>query len=153
MNRLAKNQSGAALIVSLVLLLVLTVIAVVGMSTATLELAMAGNMQYQNTVFEAAESIVEAEMRRTDLVPPTAPGALALTTANINRDFKNPDNRVLATASATTNYLGPTGTAGWQLGGLTSFAAFHFEVNGLATAAQGAAASHRQGYYVVGPSL
>ncbi|MBT8132226.1 MAG: hypothetical protein KJO35_08150 [Gammaproteobacteria bacterium] len=153
MNSITKNQSGAALIVSLILLLILTVIAVVGMSTATLELAMAGNMQYQNTAFEAAESIVEAEIMRPDLVPPTAPGVMPLTAANVNRDYKNPADRTLATATATTSYLGPTGTTGWQLGGATSFSAFHFEVNGVATAAQGAAASHRQGFFVVGPSL
>lgn len=154
MNRNFPNkQRGAALVVSLVLLLVLTIIAVVGMSTATLELAMAGNMQYQNSAFEAAESIVEAELTRNDLVPLNAPGTMPIIAANSNRDFRDPDNDWVATATATTNYLGLTGVTGWQLGGSTSFAAFHFETNGVATAAKGAAASHRQGYYVVGPSL
>ncbi len=148
-----EKQRGAALVVSLILLLVLTIIAIVGMSTATLELAMAGNMQYQNSAFEAADSIVEAELTRNDIAPMNNPGAMPLIVTNQNREFRDPTSRLVATASAATNYFGLTGVSGWQLGGATSFAAFHFEINGVSAAAQGATASHRQGYYVVGPSL
>lgn len=147
------HQRGAALVVSLILLLVLTVLGIVGMSTATLELAMAGNMQYQNNAFEAADSIVEAEMTRDDISPLPAPAALPLVPAHVSKPYVDGLGIVAATASAQTNYLGRTGVSGWQLGGAVSFSAFQFEINGVATAAQGAAASHRQGFYVVGPSL
>lgn len=146
-------QRGASLVVSLILLLVLTILGIVGMSTATLELAMAGNMQYQNSAFEAADSIVEAEMVRDDIAPLAAPAALPLIPANVGRLYTDAGGSLVATASAQTNYLGRTGVTGWQLGGAVSFSAFQFEINGVATAAQGAAASHRQGFYVVGPSL
>ncbi len=147
------SQRGAALVISLILLLVLTILGVVGMSTATLELAMAGNMQYQNGAFEAADSIVESEILRTDIAPLTMPGPLPIIPANVGFEYRDADNRLVATASANTNYMGLSGAAGWQLGGAVSFSAFHFEINGTATAPQGATANHRQGFFVVGPSL
>ena len=44
------RQQGAALIVGLVLLLVLTVIGISGMNTATMELAMANSAQMQSSL-------------------------------------------------------------------------------------------------------
>ncbi len=148
-----QSQRGAALVVSLIMLLVLTILGVVGMSTATLELAMAGNMQYQNGAFEAADSVVEVELLRNDIAPQTVPGALPNIPANVGIEYRDADNRLVATASAGTSYMGQSGVVGWQLGGTVSFSAFHFEINGNATAPQGATANHRQGFYVVGPSL
>lgn len=147
------SQRGASLVISLILLLVLTVLGVVGMSTATLELAMAGNMQYQNGAFEAADSIVEAEIIRDDIAPLATPGALPVLPANTNREFRDASNRLVATASAATSYLGHTGVSGWQIGGPISFSAYHFEITGASTGPQGAVANHRQGFYVVGPGL
>jgi len=57
-----RTQSGAALVVGMLLLLVLTLLAISGMNTASLELAMAGNMQYHESAFQAAESGVEQAM-------------------------------------------------------------------------------------------
>ena len=51
-----RHQRGAALVVGLLLLLVLTILAISGMTTATLELQMAGNRQYQERAFQAAEA-------------------------------------------------------------------------------------------------
>ena len=50
-----KRQQGAALIIGLMLLVVITVLAVSGMNTATTELAMARNDQTYENVFQAAE--------------------------------------------------------------------------------------------------
>lgn len=49
------RQQGAALVIALVLLLVLTILAVSGMNSASSELVMAGNEQYRQTAFRAAE--------------------------------------------------------------------------------------------------
>ena len=54
-----RGQSGAALVVGLLLLLVLTILAISGMTTASLEMLMAGNEQYQERAFQAADSAVE----------------------------------------------------------------------------------------------
>ena len=50
------RQRGAALIVSLVFLLILTIISVASMQTATLQERMAGNMKEDTIAFQAAEA-------------------------------------------------------------------------------------------------
>jgi type IV pilus assembly protein PilX len=58
-RRLPSRQRGAALVVGLLLLLVLTLLAISGMTTASNELQMAGNEQYQERAFQAADAGVE----------------------------------------------------------------------------------------------
>ncbi len=57
------RQQGAALVIALILLLVLTVLAVSGMNSASVELLMSGNEQYRQTAFRAAETGIEQAMR------------------------------------------------------------------------------------------
>ncbi len=54
------DQSGAVLIISLIILLLLTLIATTGMQTSTLEEKMAGNLRDKNLAFQAAESSLKA---------------------------------------------------------------------------------------------
>jgi type IV pilus assembly protein PilX len=56
------RQRGAALIIGLLLLLVLTLLAVSGMRSASEELIMAGNEQYRQNAFQAAEAGIEQAM-------------------------------------------------------------------------------------------
>ena len=56
---LQSHQEGAALVVGLILLVVVTVLAVSGMNTATTELAMARNDQNYENAFQAAETGIE----------------------------------------------------------------------------------------------
>ena len=57
MHRQQPNmQSGAALIVGMILLMVMTVLAISTMSTSSLELTMAGNTKYKENAFQLAES-------------------------------------------------------------------------------------------------
>jgi len=67
-NPSRKQQSGAALIVSLILLMVLTVLAISTMRTASLELLMAGNAQYRESAFRLAQSGIDAVVRRAEPV-------------------------------------------------------------------------------------
>jgi type IV pilus assembly protein PilX len=53
------RQRGAALIIGLLLLLVLTLLAVSGMRSASEELIMAGNEQYRQNAFQGAEAGIE----------------------------------------------------------------------------------------------
>jgi len=58
-----KNQSGSALIVSLSILLVLTILGISSLRTTSLEEKMAGNSRDAQTAFEAAEAALrEAEL-------------------------------------------------------------------------------------------
>lgn len=52
----AINQSGAVLIISLIMLLLLTLIGTTAMQTSTLEEKMAGNLRDRDIAFQAAES-------------------------------------------------------------------------------------------------
>ena len=55
-----KSQSGAALVVSLLILLVMTVIGISSMRTTNLQEKMASNTREREQAFEAAESALEA---------------------------------------------------------------------------------------------
>jgi len=61
---LRARQTGATLIVGLVLLLMLTVLGVSGMNTATMEITMAGNTQYQEDAFQMAENGIDLALSR-----------------------------------------------------------------------------------------
>jgi type IV pilus assembly protein PilX len=71
----SRQQRGAALITSLIILLVLTVLGVSAMSTSSLEELMAGNLRDQNLSFQAAEAALQDGERYIDGwggTPPTA---------------------------------------------------------------------------------
>jgi len=82
-----QQQRGAALVVGLILLLVLTVLGVSTMSTASLELAMAGNDQWAENAFQLAETGADTmanNLNSGNFIPPNVtvpnicfpPGAL-----------------------------------------------------------------------------
>jgi hypothetical protein len=54
-----QRQTGAALVTGLILLLILTVLGISGMNMATLELAMANNVQARALAFQAAETGID----------------------------------------------------------------------------------------------
>lgn len=60
----SRKQGGAALVVGLVLLVVVTVLAISGMNTATTELAIARNDQNLENAFQAAETGLERALSR-----------------------------------------------------------------------------------------
>jgi type IV pilus assembly protein PilX len=60
------REDGAALIVGLILLMVLTILAISTMRTATLDLTMAGNTQFRENAFQLAESGIQATLRNVE---------------------------------------------------------------------------------------
>lgn len=71
--RCAASQSGAVLIVSLIMLLLLTMIGVTSMQTTSLEERMAGNMRDKNLAFQAAETTLRVAEATLPPPPPPAP--------------------------------------------------------------------------------
>jgi type IV pilus assembly protein PilX len=143
----ARRQGGAALVVGLILLMVLTLLAISGMNSATLELQMAGNAQYTENAFQASETGVEEALREARV--------LGVNTANVDPektldvpgsttdDYKiltrhNPDNGV-------TNV--PAG--GFSMGVGKGFSAYHFDVTSTGTSSRSSTQTHVQGFYVV----
>ncbi|MDH3647905.1 MAG: PilX N-terminal domain-containing pilus assembly protein [Gammaproteobacteria bacterium] len=143
-----QRQSGAALIIGLILLMVLTILGVSGLSTATLEVAMADNMQRGQYVFQAAESALNSQIQ-------LAPGQVTLTGGETRDDVLLQDvafgfddtagNRV-ADVLVDTTFQGYVafGAGSQQV---------HFESRGVATTpSRGARSTQRAGYFVLAPS-
>jgi type IV pilus assembly protein PilX len=146
MNR--GNQRGAALIVGLLLLVVITVLAVSGMNTATTEMTMARNDQTYENVFQSAEKGLENALAQ----------GLFSTTATIT---VTPPTTTHEVVSATIGYEDSTlvPDRAFSLGAGSGISAHHFLVTSQAeyqenpgyTTDRDATATHTQAFYVVGP--
>lgn len=138
-----RHQSGAALVIGLILLLVLTILAVSGVVSSTLELRMAGNQQQQERAFQAAEVAVEQALA-SPMLSTTAADVQALTTA----PGSTVDQYEYRLEYAGEAAIGP-GLPGYSLG--SSFTAYHFAVDARGVSTGGAESRHAQGFYIVGP--
>lgn len=142
-----KSQQGAALIIGLLLLVVITILAVSGMNTATTELAMARNDQTYENVFQAAESGLETALERRPFNP-AAPVVVVLPPTTYQT--------VTATIQFEDTTLVPD--KAFSLGSGSGISAYHFNATSQAnyTVAAGsdrnASAVHTQAFYIVGPS-
>lgn len=138
---LRARQSGAALVVGLILLMVLTLLAVTGMNTASTELVMAGNEQYRQNAFQAAETGIENALTVLRTVPQTGGGVTVGPTritgsANPNEQY-----------TTTSTYEGEdTNVAGFSAG---KFTAFHYQIDSAGMSSRNANAQHSQGAYVI----
>ena len=140
------KQRGAALIVGLLLLLVVTLLAVSGMNTASLELVMAGNTQYQQNAFRVAEEGIERTLKMNDT------------------NIFNPSKAVYPATPASVDVKG-FGTYSYQvvaaLGGaaqpaiwtnsVDAFSTYHFEVPSTGTSSRNARVEQTQGVAVLAP--
>ncbi len=146
------SQRGAALIVGLVLLMVVTILAVSGMSTATTELAIARNAQNYENAFQAAETGLEQAIAR---------GAYSTAgNVNVSHDVNSYDSvdLVITYEDAT---LVPD--KAFSLGVGSGISAYHFTATATAESKRlgntgaatdrDASAIHSQAFYVVGPEL
>lgn len=147
-NVLAGHRAdGAALVIGLLLLMVLTLLAISGMNTATLELQMAGNAQYSQNAFQAAETGIEQailsgtyDTTGTLTVPPTFVPSLTTDQFTTTTSF-TPEN-------GTTDV--PEG--GFSMGVGSGFSAYHFDITSTGTSSRNAVAVVTQSFYIVGPS-
>jgi len=135
----AAKQRGATLIVGLVLMLVLTVVGISGMNTATMEIAMAANTQFQQDAFQATEDAA-------DIVLGT-------------RDYTTEEDRVLPFVGnpnfdrrAITIYRGNTDVPDAAFSA-DEIEAFHFDITSVGIGPRNAQSTHTQSFYVVGRAL
>jgi len=142
------KQQGAALVVGLILLVVITVLAISGMNTATTELAMARNdMNYENA-FQAAETGLENAL---------AQGLFdTLVGSTVTQDINTHDS-VSAEIEYEDSSIVPD--KAFSLGSGSGVAAYHFLATSTATSLRDpggttdrdSSAIHTQAFYVVGP--
>lgn len=141
--RNARRQSGAALIVGLLLLLVLTVLAVSGMNTTSLNLIMAGNEQYSQNAFQAAESGIEAAISKNDFNPdPNIVPQQRTLDLGGNTSYR----------STTTPQLMGMSQPALPGSSLDAFSTYHFEIDSSGTSSRGAVARNVQALAVIAPA-
>ena len=143
-----KRQQGAALIVGLLLLVVITVLAVSGMNTATTELAMARNDQTYENVFQAAEKGLETALAQglfnsgavVTVTPPAVTHEVVSATIQYEDSTLVPDRAFSLGVGSGINahHFLATSVAEYQMdpGNVTD---------------RDASATHTQAFYVVGP--
>lgn len=146
-------EHGAALIVGLVLLTVMTVLAVSTMSTANLELLMAGNTQYKENAFQLAESVTERAWR--DYRLGLYQDSTGTETESFYRLIDTPGSELTEPVSGTAGNgdtyeftvtaLGSTNP--WRCQSSTDFAEYHVQVEATAeTAVRNARSHQRRGF-------
>lgn len=141
-----KQQRGAALVVGLIMLVVLTILAITGMNVASTELVMAGTEQDRVRAFSAAETGLERAVRvldETDAVPgnETTVAATPVDGSSVNAATGG----AVETYETTTRYVGESAC---PLNSATKFSAFHYDIESVGAAARGATATHTLGAYV-----
>ena len=168
-RRMPSRQRGAVLVMGLLLLLVLTLLAISGMTTASNELQMAGNEQYQERAFQAGEAGVERAIQ----------AGVYDTTATIGTYVPSADPNLPPTPQRGSGVAGcmqtiasdgsvsdtedcyeyfmrfdeQTGTTPVPGGAANpDLQAYHFVVDAYGTSNRGAESHLTQSFYIVGPT-
>ena len=135
----AASQRGATLIVGLVLLLVLTVVGVSGMNTATMEINMAANTQFQQDAFQMTEDGIDEVLSARDYSTDAA-RSLDWTGA---QDY---DRHAITTYRLNTDVPDAAFSS-------DEVEAFHFDIRSVGRGPRNAQSEHVQSFYVVGRAL
>lgn len=143
MTRMRQNpsrQRGAALAIGLVLLLILTLLAVSGMATSSMELVMAGNEQYRQKAFQAADTGIEQALT---VLPSVSQSCDSVPVANNTTDTESADEHYTVTAQYKGDGSPPSG---FTIGEYTSI---HYQVVSSGTSARNTSAVNTQGALIV----
>jgi len=133
------SQRGATLIVGLVLLLVLTVVGVSGMNTATMEVNMAANTQFQQDAFQMTEDGIDTVLAERTY---TTDSVRTLNWLNT----PDHDRRAVVTYRLNTDVPDAAFSS-------DEVEAFHFDIRSVGRASRNAQSEHTQSFYVVGRAL
>jgi type IV pilus assembly protein PilX len=138
-HHIAHHQQGAALVIGLILLLILTLLAVTGMNTASSELIMAGNEQFRQNAFHAAEAGIEQAVTDLATVPQTG-------TAVVVSDVAVPGSPTDEYTTASTYMGDDLNLPGFSAG---KFVGFHYQIESRGTSARNANSRQVQGAFVI----
>lgn len=156
-SRAARPQRGAALVIGLILLLVLTLLAVAGMNSATTELVMAGNEQFHRNAAHAASTGIEEAIAGIGTVP-TVAGAAPVSVAATpvpgadtsgTGDVCGGGARI-SCYSTSTRYVGDE--MGLPQSSANKFVGLHYRIQSTGTAARNSSDTQVQGVMVVAPA-
>ncbi len=143
-----RREQGAILVIGLILLLVMTVLGVSTMSTASLELNMAGNDQFAENAFQLAETgldtVITALNNGTPVPPPLNPGVCPAFAAPI------PVPAMGGAVAVRLCFQGdiPDISGGSSIGKIRQY---HYVNHSVGTAQSQARSWNEQGLFVRGP--
>jgi type IV pilus assembly protein PilX len=141
--KLHRHQRGAALVVGLMMLVIVTLLAVTAMGTATTELVMAGNEQFRERSFQAAEAGLEMAILKSRTGDDDVPG-------DCNEYLDSDDNAMPSQDQNPDTYssrLSFTGTNN-LFGKATSVT---FGIQSTGTSVRNATSVHDASTWVLGP--
>ena len=146
-----RSQHGAALIVGLILLVVITVLAVSGMNTATTELAMARNDQNNENAFQAAETGLEQALAQATFN--------TVNPVTLTQTINSGHDQITVIVTYENATMVPD--RAFSLGVGSGIAAYHFNAvstaisrriaDGVSNTDRDASAVHSQAFYKIGP--
>jgi len=149
-RRARRRERGIVLVIALLLLTMLALLCTSGVVTSVLELTMAANGQQQARAFEAAEFAIEQAIHSpglrtaftyaSPLVVPSSGSAIPI-------PGLSPDAYSYRLYYDTNT--APSGDGGADVG----LRAYHFVIEATGVSARGAADTHVQGFYVLGPDV
>ncbi len=142
------KQRGAVLVLALVLLMILTVLGISGMTTATLELTMAGNAQFYQQAFQAAETGIAIAIARGDFDAAIGGTGIVLPPTTLG------DGSSSVQAVTTFQMATPIPDRAFSLGigADGTVQAYHFDVVAEGSGPRNATSTHTQSFYIVGPA-
>jgi len=145
---IATRQRGAALVVSLILLTMLTLLAVSTMSTASLEVTMAGNDQFGENAFQLAETATEqylqtVEANFTVCVNEQNPGICDIPATAVNQPG------FAGTFQTQSAFISDVGDC--PLSSVSEVIRFDFELQATGQSADNALSQHTQGWVFCNP--
>ena len=148
--KLQNNQHGAALVTGLVLLVVITVLAISSINSATTELAMARNDMNYERAFQAAETGLEQAISQGRFD--------TLADMNLTKNITGNEDVTTVIEFEDSTFVPDRA---FSLGVGSGISAYHFQVTSTAVSMRAgtaggatdrdASAVHTQAFYVVGP--
>lgn len=142
------KQRGAALIMGLILLVVITLLAVVGMNIANNELASATSEQVRLRAFNAAETGIEARMQtlREDATTSSTPDTRAAEVVE-NSPLNTATDAGADTFATVTQYRGEGNMLSRYSAG--TFVGFHYSVESTGRSVRNAESVHTAGAFII----
>lgn len=128
----ATRQTGAALFVALVMLLLISIIGVAGVRSVVMEKNMATNNQYGMLVFQGADSAIEGVLADANVFVEAINTAIGGTLPSRSYTLDHGDNNFAITSSATIQAGTPEIPIGFTLG---DFVSYPFTINSSSTIA------------------
>jgi Tfp pilus assembly protein PilX len=149
-TRNRKSQRGAALVIGLILLAIITLLAVVGMNMSNSELASATSEQLRLRAFQAAETGIERGLQNLGTVGTGSMTPIVDAATAVEGSATNPANGAAQDSYQTTRQYRDWSTFIPNFS--RTYNAYHYTVISTGSSARNAVAVHTQGAFIMNNS-